>query len=324
MRIAVLVYGRLNNSEYYDNIVNSIGNENTIDFFLSSDNSSKEFLDKFINTYNPISYINDEIHYTCGDLGRYPGKRDETNIHNMTCHFINKQRVYNLLENYIGITHIKYDIVMSTRTELFFYEKIIFNKELEENTIYIPNGHNWLENAINDITAYGNISVMKKYMNIYDNIIYILDLGMSIPHPESLTFANIKLNNLNVCRFNLNHQVIKYEYTKHTFVEDFINFDYFYVNQNGLFKKYNCFEYNNHDFPWYPINAKGGRNYNQEFSIDNQTILKKYLLQSIKEKKKLNIVEIGVNKNLYNESSTSIFLDYKRDTDIYIGIDITH
>ena len=139
MRIAVLVYGRLNNSEYYDNIVNSIGNENTIDFFLSSDNSSKEFLDKFINTYNPISYINDEIHYTCGDLGRYPGKRDETNIHNMTCHFINKQRVYNLLENYIGITHIKYDIVMSTRTELFFYEKIIFNKELEENTIYIPN-----------------------------------------------------------------------------------------------------------------------------------------------------------------------------------------
>ena len=39
MKIAVLVYGRLNYCvENYNNIINAIGIENTIDFFLSSDN----------------------------------------------------------------------------------------------------------------------------------------------------------------------------------------------------------------------------------------------------------------------------------------------
>jgi len=64
MRIAVLIYGRLNEcTPSYDNILNSIGKEHTIDFFLSSDNSDKELLDSFINLYNPILYTNDEIQY---------------------------------------------------------------------------------------------------------------------------------------------------------------------------------------------------------------------------------------------------------------------
>lgn len=114
----------------------------------------------------------------------------------------------------------------------------------------------------------------------------------------------------------------QYICTTHTVIEDFVNFQQQIVNENGLSRKYNCFEYNNHDFAWYPTNASGGRNYNQEFSIDNQEILKKHLLQSMSKKNKLVIVEIGVNRNPYSMTSTSVFLDNKRDTDIYIGIDI--
>lgn len=44
----------------------------------------------------------------------------------------------------------------------------------------------------------------------------------------------------------------------------------FIVNKNGLTRKYTCFEYDNHDFAWYPINAGPGRINVQEFSIDNQ------------------------------------------------------
>jgi hypothetical protein len=171
MRIAVLVFGRLNKCvQHYDNIINSIGKEHTIDFFLSSDNSSKDLLDNFINLYNPVSYINDEINYLWHDLEKYPKIRSETNVDNMVRHFINKQRVYRLLENYVEQTNTKYDIIMTIRIDIVFYEKIIFKNVIEENTIYIPSGYDYIDNTITDITSYGNMSVMKKYMNIIQNI----------------------------------------------------------------------------------------------------------------------------------------------------------
>jgi hypothetical protein len=62
MRIAVLIYGRLNKCiEHYDNIMNSIGRDNDIQFFLSSDDSPQSQLDDFINIYKPVKYINDKI-----------------------------------------------------------------------------------------------------------------------------------------------------------------------------------------------------------------------------------------------------------------------
>ncbi len=212
MRIAVLVFGRLNKCvHHYDNIINSIGNENTIDFFLSSDNSSKDLLDNFINLYNPVSWINDKINHNCYDLEKYQTTRGDVSVNNMLCHFINKQRVYTLLENYVEQTNTKYDIIMSIRIDIVFYEKIIFKNVIEENTIYIPSGYDYIDNTITDITSYGNMSVMKKYMNIIQNVNYILDTGKSILHPESLTLANIILNELKIYRYDLKYDFIKAE-----------------------------------------------------------------------------------------------------------------
>lgn len=212
MRIAVLIYGRLNKCvKHYDNIKNNIGNEHTIDFFLSSDNSSKDLLDNFINLYNPVYYINDQINYLWHDLEKYPKIRSEVNVDNMVRHFINKQRVYTLLENYVEQSKINYDIIMSLRVDIVFYEKIIFNNVIEENTIYVPSGYDFIGNTITDISAYGNISVMKKYMNIIQNISYILDTGKSILHPESLTLANIIINDLKISRYDLKYDIIKSE-----------------------------------------------------------------------------------------------------------------
>lgn len=212
MRIAVLVFGRLNKCvEHCDNIINSIGIEHTIDFFLSSDNSSKDLLDNFINLYNPVSWINDKINHNCYDLEKYQTTRGDVSVNNMLCHFINKQRVYTLLENYVEKTNTKYDIILSIRIDLVFYEKIIFINEIEENTIYIPRGYDYGCNTITETTAYGNISVMKKYMNIIQNINYILDTDKSLLYPESLNFANIILNELKICRYDLKYDIIKSE-----------------------------------------------------------------------------------------------------------------
>ena len=56
MKLAVLVFGRLNKCvEHYANIIESIGKQHSLDFYLSSDNSSDASLNVFIKTYNPIS-----------------------------------------------------------------------------------------------------------------------------------------------------------------------------------------------------------------------------------------------------------------------------
>jgi hypothetical protein len=200
MRIAVLIYGRLNKCvEHYDNTIEHLGKHNEIDFFLSSDNSSESLLNDFINLYKPISYNNDPIHYECR-LGKYPGKRRSTNIHNMTCHFINKNRVFVLLENYINKMNIQYDVVVSLRIDIIYYTSFNFNN-LADNTIYIPEGRDFINKAMNDQIAYGKVDVMKKYN--YINPTYLLEKKLSIPHPESLNFANIRFKKLRVKRFDM-------------------------------------------------------------------------------------------------------------------------
>ena len=49
MNIAVLFYGRLNFAkENYNNIIKTIGTNNNIDFYLSSDNSPEKLLEEFM------------------------------------------------------------------------------------------------------------------------------------------------------------------------------------------------------------------------------------------------------------------------------------
>ena len=206
MHIAVLVYGRLNKCvEHYDNIIESIGKHNEIDFFLSSDNSSESLLSDFIHLYKPILYNNEPVHYDY-DLGKYPGKRYETNIHNMTCHFINKNRVFLLLEEHTNKNNIHYDCAISLRVDCVIKNNFTLNN-LEDNTIYIPFGYDWIENAVNDQIAYGKVDVMKKYN--YIDPVDLLERNLSIPHPETLTYANIIFYKLQIERVNMKYNLDK-------------------------------------------------------------------------------------------------------------------
>ena len=90
--------------------------------------------------------------------------------------------------------------------DLVFENKFEFN-DLKDNTIYIPENHDYVYNAINDQVAYGKIDVMKKYNCI--NVIDLLEKNLSIPHPETLTLANIRFHNLILERVNLIHSFDK-------------------------------------------------------------------------------------------------------------------
>jgi hypothetical protein len=205
MRIAVLIYGRLNKCvEHYENIVESIGKHNDIDFFFSSDNSSESLVNDFIHLYKPKLYNNSTIEYEDNLENYYSTMLDNNNIHNMICHFINKNRVFLLLEEYKNKENIHYDCVVSLRIDIVFFNNLIFNN-IEDNTIYIPYGEDHYNNSINDQIAYGNIDVMKKYNSI--NPLDLLEKNLSVLHPESLNYANIIFNNLKIERFNLKYML---------------------------------------------------------------------------------------------------------------------
>jgi len=127
-------------------------------------------------------YNNRPIKYEY-DLSKYSGKRSETNIHNMTCHFINKNRVLILLEEH------------TNRIDCVFTNTFDFGS-LEDNSIYIPAGYDHVNNGINDQIAYGKMDVMKKYNSI--NAVDLLEKKLSIPHPESINCANIRYYGLNI------------------------------------------------------------------------------------------------------------------------------
>ena len=245
MFIALLFYGRLHKyKEHYNNIMNMVGTNNTIHSYLSSDNSDNNDLKGFIELYKPKSYINDEIDISKFDMLKSFEKNKGTNVNNMIKHFINKKRVFKLLEKEIDKSKIHYDVIISLRLDLVFNSRttqrnnrlinvnnrlmninnsrnnIVIKKNIRiierntnifENTtpniLYIPKGSDW--HGINDQVAMGDFATMKKYNNIIDNILLLLSNNMSIVHPERLTIANIIYNKLVVERIYLEYRIDK-------------------------------------------------------------------------------------------------------------------
>lgn len=206
-KIAILVYGRLDKcAEHYDNIIEYVGKEHEIDFFAASDNSDQLFLNNFINIYKPKAFTNNPIIHK-KILFKYLSLLERcTNLLNVTCHFINKKRVFDLFEKYILDNQINYDVIISLRVDIKINSQFCF-QNVDENTIYIPNNYDY--GGINDQIAYGTINTMKKYMTIISNCPYLLENSLSILHPETLTLANIVYNNLNIKRFRLDYHLDK-------------------------------------------------------------------------------------------------------------------
>lgn len=207
MKIAALVYGRIDKADkYYQNIMNSIGQEHSCDFFLSSDNPRKEDFDLFISMYNPKGYNIDHIEHV-HDLQKYSTGGQVCNKYNMPRHFMNKWRVFQLLQSYIEKTGTIYDVVIALRIDMKYQDKFTFQTPLP-NTIYIPAGDDFF--GINDRLAYGDIISMCKYLDIYNTCTHLLEHNLSICHPESLLLAHIKHCKLNIQRFNFRTDIIKY------------------------------------------------------------------------------------------------------------------
>jgi len=194
---AVLIYGRLNKAkDHFQNLKESFGD---VDFFASSDNSPQHCLEDFVSLYKPILYTNEPIIHSY-ELDHYPDKPYETHLDNMIRHFINKKRVFELMKK----SGKKYDVVVSFRIDAVLLHPIRLT--MVPNHIYIPDGYDHREGIIDHI-AIGDESTMEKYMNIADNMIHLLEKGLSFPHPERLTFVNLCFHQIPIVRFELAYRL---------------------------------------------------------------------------------------------------------------------
>ena len=204
MRIAILYFGRSRHVEHtYPTLVHSLVNHSA-DVFYSGDN---EHTEKLVEICAPVSLINDPITYTV-DFSKYPIFIPDIcapNFDSMTRHFINKKRVFILLEEYMAKHGVTYDLVICARLDIPIHGLAI--PEPAQNTVYIPLGYDYF--GINDRFAMGDVDSMKKYMLLYDSAVFLLDHKVTVPHPESLALANIKYRNLYVERISLATEIMK-------------------------------------------------------------------------------------------------------------------
>jgi hypothetical protein len=215
MKIAFLFYGRIKKFDKFHakNIVHL--KEHTVDCFLSHSPDLNEDLAEFISLYKPISYTNDEI--TEEDIFKEPVRKfieqsaayrscGFPKSNNMKSHFINKRRVFQLLEKHVGETNATYDYIIVTRLDLTIFDTLSLQDiHVLENTIHIPEGHDF--GGLNDRLCIGNMDSIKKYCDIFNNSPSLLSAGCE-PHPEKLLLAHVQSKGLEVKRFKLTSEVL--------------------------------------------------------------------------------------------------------------------
>ena len=203
MFIGVCFFGR---SKFYEKkyLLESFGPDHTYDIFYSADNEAAEVIDNFTKIYSPISINNEKITYDV-DFGIYPNNKTcPANISNMTRHFINKKRVFALLEEHCITEGKTYDLIVSCRLDLYMDKYSPATPTA--NTVYIPSGDDCT--GINDRFAMGDFNTMKQYMNLFDNCVYLLT-NNSVPHPENLHLDNINHCKITIERFNLHQSIYR-------------------------------------------------------------------------------------------------------------------
>jgi hypothetical protein len=199
INVAVLVYGRLKKAnDSFLHIKNSLDQYKNVDYFMSSDNANTDDLNNFIKTYNPKAFDNTPKNIT-NELKIYPRSR-LANLNNMLKHFLNKLTVFNLCEDYYLKNNIKYDVILSIRCDIYNVSKFNFNKIID-NHIYVPIIHNYF--GMNDQIAYGNITVMKHYMTIFNNLHTLIIKQKCAVHPETLTLRNLSLKSIHINKIDI-------------------------------------------------------------------------------------------------------------------------
>ena len=216
MKIAILFSGRIDRfREHRPNLLSHVIQDHDADVFLSHSPELPGDVDEFVRMYQPKKVVNEPITY--GDFSQYHC-HPQSNSHNMMCMWINRARVFRALKEYMAETNTWYDLVISTRLDLYSDEHLNYAvlSPLTDSDVYIPQGHDW--GGLNDQCAIGTFYAMETYMMLYDTIYPILDdmreVGMPTYGPEPVLLMHLARQGIRAQRFPYAYRLINGKFYK--------------------------------------------------------------------------------------------------------------
>jgi hypothetical protein len=183
----------------------------TIDSFLSHNSANtKDNIESFCKLYNVKSTESIDVHTLCEQIiqNMPPVNRSIGNSKSIYMYY-NWKRVFELMKEYENNNGINYDIVIYLRADMVIDSPIIFDFNLKDNTVYIPEGYDWC-NGLNDQMAIGKSYTMNLYCNIIDNIDNIYKKHGSLFHTETYVKQNMAMHGVNVERFKMDYSLHKF------------------------------------------------------------------------------------------------------------------
>jgi hypothetical protein len=139
-----------------------------------------------------------------------------TRPYNFASMYYNNFKAFELIEEYMKETGIKYDMVIKYRTDIVREENDlpIPDEDIKENSVYTLFDHNW-DGGLNDQIGVGTFETMKLYSNLYNQLKEYLIQDNTVMHPETLlrhhlTKHNVNLINLESWKYGINENRYKY------------------------------------------------------------------------------------------------------------------
>lgn len=201
LKVAIFFSGRINSFEDSLENLKAIKNKYEPIFFCSLNSETKtDNIKKFCDIFNITEeQLNIESTKDPTFLHKYP-KRDEVSYYTTYSMFYHDNKNYKKIEEYSSKHNIIFDIILKYRADINSDSGVIELQNPEENHIYIPEGHDYIDNALNALIAYGNSKIMKIYCNIVNNLEQLCIDG-TIFHSETLLKKYLENNKIDVTRF---------------------------------------------------------------------------------------------------------------------------
>lgn len=126
-------------------------------------------------------------------------KHECTRPHNLMCMMLNRKYAYEMMEG----SNTKYDLLVSTRTDLWFEQPINWPALLDmksQGYLCIPNPK-YDYKGVNDQFAAGDYHTMSIYMKIYDSAHDLLENQKVLFHPETMLAAHLRNHDVRLHRY---------------------------------------------------------------------------------------------------------------------------
>jgi hypothetical protein len=211
MKIAILFSGRITaDKTQYENIMNTIVTTNEVDFFICyQKKTNPEVVEKVISLYQPKKIReNDEQYFP---VDKYPAPWESVPHKNRIMSMYKARYLLRkLFQEYIEETNTNYDMLMSTRMDLFYDDKEMIGEyllpQIQDNRIYIPKKYDY--RGINDQIAIGNQTTILNYLNVYESIYELLDSGVLV-NPEIILLSYLQYKKQIIIRHSANYHIIR-------------------------------------------------------------------------------------------------------------------